>query len=211
MDDTKRENIGNEQNINKNNFSIVALIDEKDGRFNKLKIDTDGNFTVIRPDLIAKVSSTEHGQVFALESDLYIGLKEAKSIARELTTKPIGQIIKHNRSNTDFVFVSSGRVTKMLKADNDHLASYDQFKSTEEINGLLDLEKDQDTMGLISNKYDPFLLEKIMKTIKTFAGGSKKNLTTVSIVIKKDRMHYYAKNETYNTELKIIVMAVQEN
>ena len=211
MKNTDRENMGNEQTVNKSNFSVVALIDERDNRFNKLKIDTDGNFTVIRPELIAKVTSTKIGQVFALKSDLYIGLIEVKRITRELTSKYYGQIVKHNKTDNEFMFVSNNIVTTMLKTDNDHLASCDQFKNTKEIDGLLELGRDQETTGIISNKYDPFLLEKILKTIKIFTGGSKNNLTTVNIVIKEDRMHYYAKNLALNTELRILVMAVQEN
>ena len=209
MENTNRKNIGSEQVINKSNFSITTLIDESSDRFRRLKIDTDGNFTVIRPDLIAKITSTEIGQVFALEADLYVGLEEIKTIKRNLTSKI--QVVRHRKERTDFTFNYGVKSSKMLKADNDHLASFEQFKSTKEIDDLLDLERDQRTAGIISNKYDPFLLEKVLKVIKTFTGGSKKNLTTVSIVIKEDRMYYYAKNLALNTELRILVMAVREN
>ena len=147
--------------------------------------------------------------MFALEADLYIGLEEIKTIKRNLTSKI--QVVRHRKERTDFTFNYGVKSIRMLKADNDHLASFEQFKSTKEIDDLLDLERDQGTADIISNKYDPFLLEKVLKVIKTFTGGSKKNLTTVSIVIKEDRMHYYAKNLALNTELRILVMAVQEN
>ena len=209
MKNTNRKNIGNEQVINKSNFSITTLIDESNDRFRRLKIDTDGNFTVIRPDLIAKITDLKKGEVYTLEADLYICLEEIKTIKRNLTS--IIQVVRHRKEKTDFAFNYGVKSIRMLKADNDHLASCDQFKNTKEIDSLLELEKDQNTMGVISNKYDPFLLEKIMKTIKIFTGGSKKNLTTVSIVIKSDRMYYYAKNLALNTELRILVMAVREN
>ena len=208
MKDTGRENIGDEQVVNKSNFSITALIDENSDRFRRLKIDTDGNLTVVRPDLIAKVTSTEIGQVFALKSDLYIGLREIKAIKKELVSKV--QVVRHKKERNDFTFDSGTKSTRMFKVDNERSASCDRFKNQEEINRLLDSEQDQNTQGVISDRYNPFLLEKVLKVIKTFTGGSKNNLTTVKIIVKKNRMYYYAKNSVLNTELKIVVMAVQE-